>query len=159
DARRLHEASLRLIEEDDIQALYGHLLDAAVSVMGAQFGSIRVLDAERQQLKLLAACGFTPDAQAYFSVVEAPGGRSYGHALSAAVSVMGAACGRIQVLDAERQQLKRLASCGSTPEAQAYFRVVDAHGGSSCGAALAAGERVVIADMEASEVMAGTRAP
>ena len=102
DARRLHEASLRLIEEDDIQALYGHLLDAAVSVMGAQFGSIQVLDAERQQLKLLASRGFTPEAQAYFSVV-------------------------------------------------------DAHGGSSCGAALAAGERVVIADMEASEVMAGTR--
>ncbi len=102
DARRLQAASLRLIEEDDIQALYGELLDAAVSVMGARFGSIQVLDSERHQLKLLASRGFTPEAIRHFSVV-------------------------------------------------------DAHASTSCGAALAAGARVVITDMESSPLMAGTR--
>ncbi|HEX7039332.1 MAG TPA: GAF domain-containing protein [Trueperaceae bacterium] len=102
DARRLQEASLRLIEEDDIQSLYGQLLDAAVSVMGARFGSIQMLDSERQQLKLLASRGFTPEARVHFSVVAA-------------------------------------------------------NAGTSCAAALASGRRVVVPDMETSSLMAGTR--
>lgn len=102
DARRLQEISQRLVEEGDSLALYEQLLDAAMSIMGARFGSMQLLDAERQQLKLLTSRNFTP-------------------------------------------------------EARRFFQVVPAHAGSACGAALSSGSRVVIPDMETSSVMAGTR--
>ncbi len=88
DARRLQEISLRLIEQDDIQALYESLLDAAVSVMGARFGSFQVLDSERQQLKLLASHDLPPAALRHFRVVEAGSGSPCGLALVAGSRVI-----------------------------------------------------------------------
>jgi PAS domain S-box-containing protein len=57
DAKELQRISSQLILEDNIGALYEQILDAAVTVMRSEMGSIRMFDAEKNQLRLLAARG------------------------------------------------------------------------------------------------------
>lgn len=63
DARRLQEISAQLIQEDNVQALYERILDAAVAIMRSDFASIQMLYPERMEgkgeLLLLAHRGFT----------------------------------------------------------------------------------------------------
>ncbi len=59
-AERLQEISGRLIPEGDVDALYHHLLDAAIAVMRSDMASIQMLDHARGDLKLSAWKGFHP---------------------------------------------------------------------------------------------------
>jgi len=58
DSRRLQHISAQLIHEDDIQALYEQILDAAVGQMRSDFASMQMVDEEKNALRLLAWHGF-----------------------------------------------------------------------------------------------------
>ena len=58
-ARRLQEASVQLLREDQPEALYEHILDAAVGIMRADFASIQMLHPERGELRLLGSRGLS----------------------------------------------------------------------------------------------------
>jgi PAS domain S-box-containing protein len=63
--QRLQETSTELISDVDGDVLYQHILDAAVTIMHSDYGSIQMLYPERSsdaKLRLLAYRGFTPDA-------------------------------------------------------------------------------------------------
>jgi signal transduction histidine kinase len=64
--------------------------------------------------------------------------------LSAAIEIMGADAGTIQLLDPTSGLLTFLASRGIDPMMLAQFAQVDAASGSSCGVALARGERAFV---------------
>jgi PAS domain S-box-containing protein len=80
----------------------------------------------------------------------------YEHILDAAVEIMGSDCASIQMLDPERGDLKLIGARCFHPESEAFWRWVDAGSGSTCGASLVSGERVVVADVEDCAFMVGT---
>jgi len=61
-AQTLQRISTQLVRADDVRALYEQILDAAVSLMHADFGTLQMVDAERGELRLLSARGFDDDA-------------------------------------------------------------------------------------------------
>ncbi|WP_336362820.1 GAF domain-containing protein [Halalkalicoccus salilacus] len=56
--RELQAISTRLIQEDDIDALYDEILDAVVTVMDADFARLQLRDPGRGGLRLLTDSGF-----------------------------------------------------------------------------------------------------
>jgi len=69
DSRRLQELSTRLYREESIDALYEEIVDAAVAIMGAQFGSMQLLHpgrGEGGELELLTHRGFTAHAATHW---------------------------------------------------------------------------------------------
>jgi PAS domain S-box-containing protein len=100
-ALRLQEISTLLIQENNVDALYAQVLDAAITLMSADMGSMQILDPERGELRLLAWKGFHPESAAFWEWVR-----------------------------------------------------IDA--ASTCGLALASGTRIVVPDTETCEFMAGT---
>jgi hypothetical protein len=58
---RLQEISTLLIQEGNLDALYERVLDAAVSLMSADMGSIQRYDPKQDQLQLLISRGFRPE--------------------------------------------------------------------------------------------------
>lgn len=75
DIELLHGISVALIGEQDSQALYGRIVDAAVSIMGSQFGTMQALcpagdpSGKGGHLNLLASRGLPPEAVAYWQWV------------------------------------------------------------------------------------------
>jgi PAS domain S-box-containing protein len=98
---RLQQISTLLAQEGNLDALYQRVLDAALSLMSADIGSMQKYDPEQDQLRLLVVRGF--------------------HG-----------------------------------ESTASWERINRDSGTSCGMALAAGRRVVVADIECSVFMAGT---
>ena len=67
DAKHLQQISSRLmLHEDDIQALYGQILDAAIALLKSDAGSIQLLDRETGELRLLAWKGFDPESAKFW---------------------------------------------------------------------------------------------
>ena len=60
DIFQLHEISTLLIQEGNLDSLYNHIIDAAMSLMWSDMASMQLLDPERHQLRLLAWKGFHP---------------------------------------------------------------------------------------------------
>jgi PAS domain S-box-containing protein len=63
--QQLQQVSIQLIHENDADALYDKVLDAAVAIMRSDFASIQMLDPQRGsagELNLLAFRGFDPEA-------------------------------------------------------------------------------------------------
>lgn len=79
-----------------------------------------------------------------------------GHILDAAVALTGSDCASIQTYDSGSASLKLVGSRGFHPEAAQFWERVEAASASTCGVALRGGERVVVADVDACEYMAGT---
>ena len=102
DMRRLQQISSQLIQEDDLDALYAQLLEAAIQVMGADMGSMQMLSPNQNELLLLAWKGFHPAAAA-------------------------------------------------------FWKTVTVESTTTCGMALKTGERVVVRDVETCDFMAGTQ--
>ncbi len=72
--RRLQELSLEMAHEADIEALYEKLIDSAVAIMRADFGSLQQFYPHlgaRGELKLLAHRGFSDEAAKFWSWVRA----------------------------------------------------------------------------------------
>ncbi len=81
DTKRLQGVSGMLIEDEHGQALYEHILDVAMQIMGAEFGSIQRIDAEHGELRLLAWRNFHPESAAYWQRVSVETGTTCGSAL------------------------------------------------------------------------------
>jgi PAS domain S-box-containing protein len=87
---------------------------------------------------------------------EGSNGAIYHHVLDAAIELMFAHMGSMQVFHQERGELRLLAQKGFHPESAAYWEWVRLDSGSTCGMALSAGCRVIVPDIEACEAMVGT---
>ncbi|HEV2461682.1 MAG TPA: GAF domain-containing protein, partial [Ktedonobacterales bacterium] len=80
----------------------------------------------------------------------------YEQILDAAVAVMRSDMASMQMLDHDQHALRLLAWKGFAPASAAFWEWVRVDSGASCGAALRTGERVIVADVERCEFMAGT---
>ena len=82
DTLQLQQISSQLIREDDIHALYEQILDAAIALMGADMGSVQMLDPARNELNLLAWRGFAPASAEFWEWVRVDSGSTCGGAVS-----------------------------------------------------------------------------
>ena len=80
----------------------------------------------------------------------------YNSILDAATSLMSSDMASIQLLDPEPNRLRLLASKGFHPQSVAFWEWVYLDSASTCGLALFSGCRVVVADVETCDFMAGT---
>ena len=62
----------------------------------------------------------------------------------------------MQVFHPERNELRLLASKGFHPQSAAFWEWVQLKSGSSCAAALSAGVRIIVPDIETSDFIIGT---
>src|SRR5262249_43637114 len=81
DAVALQIVSNQLIQEDDVDALFARILDAAIGVARADAGSMQLLDPETEQLELLDLRGFHPDSGEYWGRIHDHSVTSCGEAL------------------------------------------------------------------------------
>ena len=68
----LQETSTRLIGEDNVEALYEHILSTAVAIMGSDFASLQMFYPERGaggELRLLSHRGFSTEAASFWEWV------------------------------------------------------------------------------------------
>jgi PAS domain S-box-containing protein len=80
----------------------------------------------------------------------------YDKVLDAAVAILRSDFASMQMLYPERGELRLLAYRGFNPTAAAFWEWVRPGSGSTCGAALATGNRSVVPDIELSHFMAGS---
>jgi GAF domain-containing protein len=80
----------------------------------------------------------------------------YEAVLDAAIGLMSADMGSMQVFLPDRKELRLLASRGFHPDSAAYWEYVRVDSASSCGLSMSSGARSVVPDIEACDVMAGT---
>ncbi len=85
DAKLLQNISMKLIYEDNIQALYEAIMDAATQIMKSDYASMQMLHIDKSRgdkLKLLAFRGFSPEAAKFWEWVYADdAGSTCGEAL------------------------------------------------------------------------------
>ena len=87
-SRRLQEISAELIHEQNIEALYGKIVDAAVAIMRSDSASMQMLYPERDELRLLAHRGLDSDSAKFWEWVRTGAGCSCGAALKNRQRVM-----------------------------------------------------------------------
>jgi PAS domain S-box-containing protein len=80
----------------------------------------------------------------------------YKHVLDAAIDLMSADKGSMQVFHPERCQLRLLVQRGFDPAVAGRWEWVGCDSATTCSMALVTGDRVIVPDFEACEVMAGT---
>lgn len=80
----------------------------------------------------------------------------YAQILGAAMELMASDAASVQVLAADHASLRLLAWKNFHPDSAAFWQRVEVGAGSTCGKALRDNERIVVADIEACEFMAGT---
>lgn len=80
----------------------------------------------------------------------------YHRILDAAVDLMSSDMASMQMFDPERSELQLLAWKGFHPQSAIFWDRVRLNSGCSCGAALAAGRRIIVPDVETSEFIVGT---
>lgn len=76
DALLLQQISTRLIEEDNIQALYEQIMAAASDMMHSDMASMQMLDSDRNALFLLSSKGFHPESEAHWQWIPVHAGTS-----------------------------------------------------------------------------------
>jgi PAS domain S-box-containing protein len=81
----------------------------------------------------------------------------YAQILDAAIELMAADAASVQMFEAEQASLTLLAWKNFHPDSAAFWQRVAVGAGSTCSKALRDNERVVVADIEACEFMAGTQ--
>jgi PAS domain S-box-containing protein len=72
--RRLHELVNRLLSCDDLQTALEEVLDAALALMEAELGNVRLLDPATHQLRIAVQRGFGAEYLQHFSSVGANSG-------------------------------------------------------------------------------------
>jgi PAS domain S-box-containing protein len=80
----------------------------------------------------------------------------YAQILGAAMELMASDCASVQMVAADHASLKLLAWRNFHPDSAAFWERVEVGAGSTCSKALRDNERVVVADVEACDFMAGT---
>ena len=101
------------------------------------------LDAARELQKISTQLIHTSDARVLYENI-----------LDAAVAIMRSDFASMQMFDPERGELRLLAYRGFDPTAVAFWEWVRPGSGSTCGAALATGDRSIVSDIELSDFMA-----
>ena len=81
----------------------------------------------------------------------------YAQILGAAIELMASDAASVQMLAVDHTSLGLLAWKNFHPESAAFWQKVEVGAGSTCSKALSDNERVVVADIEACEFMAGTQ--
>ena len=81
----------------------------------------------------------------------------YDQILGAAMELMASDGASVQMLAADHTSLKLLAWTSFHPDSAAFWQQVEVGAGSTCSKALSDNERVVVADIDACEFMAGTQ--
>jgi len=77
DTKLLQGISAELVHEEDVDALYGKILEAAMTIMASDFASMQMLYPERGtegELRLLAFRGFNPQAAQFWEWVRPDSG-------------------------------------------------------------------------------------
>ena len=82
DTRLLHELGARLVDEDNIDAIYQEILATAIILTRADAGVVQIFDPESRGLTVLAAKGFEEDLVIRFQRVDANSPTSCGLALT-----------------------------------------------------------------------------
>ena len=80
----------------------------------------------------------------------------YAQILDAAIELMASDAASVQMLAPDQTSLRLLAWRNFHPDSAAFWQRVEVGAGSTCSKALRDNERVVVADIEACEFMAGT---
>ncbi|MGH8598359.1 MAG: GAF domain-containing protein, partial [Gammaproteobacteria bacterium] len=80
-SKRLHELSLRLLHTNDMEGALAEVLDAAIELLGGDFGVVQLYDEASQALRIAAQCGFQPDSLRLFELVDADDPSTCGRAL------------------------------------------------------------------------------
>jgi two-component system CheB/CheR fusion protein len=88
DTRKLQAVSSQLILEDNVDALYQQILDAALSLLHSGMGSIHVFDNEKNRLQLLTGKGLDPDAVNFLEWVPVDSASFCGMALANAERII-----------------------------------------------------------------------
>jgi len=88
DMRQLQRVSGQLIREGNLTALYEQILDAAITVMRSDMGSMQILVPARNALQLITWRGFDPASAAFWEWVRADSGSSCGAALDRAERII-----------------------------------------------------------------------
>jgi GAF domain-containing protein len=86
---------------------------------------------------------------------EGSNGAVYERVLDAAIDLMSADMGSVQVFHPERGELRLLAQRGFDPRSAAYWEWVTVGSSTACGIALSAGCRVIQPDVEACDAGVG----
>jgi signal transduction histidine kinase/ActR/RegA family two-component response regulator len=81
----LQDVSTQLIPTDEVRTLYERIVDAAIAITRADFGSLQMLDRDRGELRLLVHRGFSARAARRWEWVPATSATCYGRALSSAI--------------------------------------------------------------------------
>ena len=84
DTKLLQRLSAAMIQQEDIEAVYSQIMDAAVAIMRSDFASMQMLYPERGrggELRLLAFRGFNPQAARFWEWVRADSESTCGEAL------------------------------------------------------------------------------
>jgi two-component sensor histidine kinase len=87
-AQQLQAFSTVLISEQQPDALYEQLLDAAMALMKADAASVQILDSDGARLRLLASRNFHPESVRYWQWVDAGSKTSFGMALDTNTRVL-----------------------------------------------------------------------
>jgi len=86
--QRLQDLSGQLIRENNIDALYEQVLDAAVAIMRSDFASIQMYDLAADELRLLGHRGFNEDAARFWASIRSVSDSSCAVALRAGTRVI-----------------------------------------------------------------------
>ena len=131
DAKQLHRLGAQLIEEEDSSGLYDKIVEAAQSMMRADSASLQTYHPEREgggALRLLTSRGFSPEAIAHWTWVDADAATTCAEALRRGM--------RVAAPDLEHCEFM-----ADTAD-QAMYRRVGARGGQSTPLISRAGKTV-----------------
>ena len=81
DTKLLQSISSQLIQEDNVEAIYDQLLNAATAIMHSEMATMQMLFPEKNELLLLASKGFDPEIIKYWEWVKMGAESSCGTAL------------------------------------------------------------------------------
>jgi len=80
--RLLRDVAARIVADDNLPSVYEEILIAAISIAGADAGTIQLLDPATQELRFAALHGFTPEMSSHFERVDASSQSPCGMALA-----------------------------------------------------------------------------
>jgi len=81
DMRRLHEVNTRFMGAIVVPRMLEEILDATISLQGADFGNVQLYDAETNSLRIVVQRGFSDTFLAHFRVVDGSDHSASGRAL------------------------------------------------------------------------------
>jgi len=146
--RRLQEVSSeKLSDQNARRAALNQLANKVAARASAERVNAERQRAERELAAELDATGLLQRLSSRF-ICEEGNDNFHGRIVDTAMTLMGADCGSMQLLDPRSNTLRLLASKGFHPDSAKYWETVSIESGSTCGLALKVGERRIMLDVE-----------